>query len=131
MNDSHEPSPSSVPVLPTALDMAPSSTKPRPVVYWLKRALACNPFYLFSAALLLYGFYRISVDPDFLNREVARLVFSFTSLQFYEILLVVTAVFLARRRIWYDSTLLIILENLFLLVPFILISQAALLDKRM
>ena len=98
-------------------------------IYWLKRFLACNPFYLVSAALLLYGVYRVSVDPNFLSRETAQLVFNFTSLQFYEVLLVLTAIFLARRRIWYDSTLLVVLENGLLLVPFILISQAALIGK--
>jgi hypothetical protein len=98
---------------------------------WVKRFLACNPFYLVSAALLLYGFYRVSVDPDFLRHETAQLLFNFSSLQGYEILLVVTAIFLARRRIWYDSTLLVGLENLLVLVPFILISQAALIDSRM
>jgi hypothetical protein len=131
MNDHPEPFPSPAPVLPTLPETAPTDTEALPVSYWLKRFLACNPFYLFSAALLLYSFYRISVDPDFLNREIARLIFSFSSLQFYEVLLVVTAIFLARRQIWYDSTLLIGLENLLLLVPFILISQGALIDKRL
>ena len=45
--------------------------------------------------------------------------------------LVVTAIFLARRAVWYDSTLLVGLENLLVLVPFMLISQAALIDGRM
>src|SRR6266700_1645471 len=103
----------------------------RPLSYWLRRFLACNPFYLVSAALLLFGFYRVSVDPGFLTRETSQLIFNFTSLQFYEVLLVVTAIFLGRRRIWYDSTLLISLENMFVLVPFILVSQAALIEQRM
>ncbi len=102
----------------------------RPVSYWVKKFLACNPFYLVSAALLLYGFYLVSSDANFPGREVSQLGFNFGSLQFYEILLVVTAIFLARRRIWYDSVLLTSLENLLVLVPFILISQAALLNQR-
>src|SRR6266851_4494953 len=99
----------------------------KPLSYWLTRFLACNPFYLVSAALLLYGLYRVSDDPKFLSRETSQLAFNFTSLQFYEAILVATAIFLARRGIWYDSTLLIGLENLLVLVPFILISQAALI----
>jgi len=63
--------------------------------------------------------------------ESARLIFNFTSVQFYEILVVLTAIFLARRRIWYDSTLLVGLENLLVFVPFILISNAALIDSNM
>src|SRR5712671_3566468 len=91
-----------------------------------KRLLACNPFYLVSVALLLFACYRISLEPRLFDHEAAHLLFNFTSLQIYELLLVVTAIFLAARRIWYDSTLLVGLENLLLLVPFILISQAAL-----
>ena len=102
----------------------------RPLAYWLKKFLACNPFYLVSAALLLYGFYLVSSDANFPGREVSQLGFNFGSLQFYEVLLVATAIFLGRRRIWYDSMLLTSLENLLILVPFILISQAALINER-
>lgn len=102
--------------------LAPSR---RSISDWLKRLLACNPFYLISAALLLFGMYRLSVDPHIFRVESAQLVFNFTSLEFYELLLVGTAIVLARRRIWYDATLLVALENLFLFVPFMLVSQAA------
>jgi len=102
---------------------------PRP--HWLKRLLGCNPFYLISAALLLYGCYRVSIDSTFLKEETANLLFNFSSLQLYEILLVATAIFLAARRVWYDSTLLVGLENTLILVPFILISQAALISVGM
>lgn len=102
-----------------------------PIKYWVKRFLACNPFYLVSAALLLYGFYRVSMDANFLRGELAQLWFNFGSLQCYEVLLVLTAILLARRRIWYDSTLLVGLENLLVLVPFILLSEAALTGQVM
>lgn len=97
----------------------------------LWRFFACNPFYLLSAALLLYSFYLVSADPNFLRSEVAKLTFNLSSLQVYEILLVVTAIFLARRAVWYDSTLLVGLESLLVLVPFILVSQAALIDAKL
>lgn len=121
------------PEIPPGNEAAPFAFAPprrRPMTYWLKRLLACNPFYLSSAALLLYGLYRVSMDPSFLPTEVGQLVFNFTSLQIYELLLVVTAIVLARRCIWYDSALLLILENLLLLVPFILINQAGLIEQR-
>ncbi len=102
----------------------------RPFSYWVKRLLACNPFYLFSAALLMYGMYRISLDPHILKAESAQLIFNFTSLQVYELLLAGTAIFLARRLIWYDATLLVFLENLFVLIPFMLVSQAGLIENR-
>ncbi len=107
---------------------AESSLQPRER---LRRFFACNPFYLVSAALLLYSFYLVSADPTFLPSEVGQLWFNLGSVQLYEILLVVTAIFLARRAVWYDSTLLVGLENLLVLVPFMLISQAALIDARM
>src|SRR5262249_19442616 len=49
----------------------------------------------------------------------------------YELLLVVTAIWLARREAWYDATQLIWLENAFVFVPFILISQAGLIEKNL
>ena len=86
-----------------------------------------NPFYILSAVLLLYGFYLVSADPGHHRTETAPLTFNFSSLQIYELMAVATAIFLARRRIWYDATLLVGLENLLVLVPFILISEAALI----
>ena len=115
------------PIAPGSETIPPFSlSTSKPLSWWLRKFFACNPFYLVSAALLLYGCYRVSVDETFLNHETARLMFSFSSVQLYEILLVVVAVFLARRCLWYDSTLLVGLENLLVFVPFILISQAAL-----
>lgn len=93
-----------------------------PAGKWL---LTVNPFYLASAVMMLYGLYLVSVDTQLLGQETSQLAFNFSSLQLYECLLVVTAVVLARRRIWFDSTLLVIFENLFAVVPFILISQAS------
>lgn len=101
----------------------------RTIGYWLKRLFVCNPFYLASAALLLYGVYRVSGDPGFLTTELRELTFNFTSLQLYELLLAGTAMVLVARRIWYDATLLVVLENLLWIVPFILVSQAALIEQ--
>lgn len=129
MNEADEPNPPEVP--PTLPNQIKSTLPPPPPGnYWLKRLLACNPFYLVSVALLLYGCYRISLEPGIFGKESAHLLFNFSSLQTYELLLVITAIFLARRRIWYDSTLLVGLENLLLLVPFILLTQAALLPNK-
>jgi hypothetical protein len=127
MNEQNEAGLTPPPILSS--NPPPVFPAPKPFSYWVRRFLACNPFYLVSAAMLLFGVYRISVDPAFLTRETAQLIFNFSALQVYEILLVLTAAFLAARRIWYDSTLLVGLENLLLFVPFILISQAALIDQ--
>lgn len=127
--------PSDVPQLPEAVPplirSEPNQVGPKKSFTCVNRFLACNPFYLVSAALLLYGFYRVSIDTNFLRGELPQLLFDFSSLQLYELLVVITAIFLAHRLIWYDSTLLMSLENLLLLVPFILISQAGLIDPRL
>src|SRR5436190_19980754 len=106
--------------IPAELAAVSSSRPNRGAAYWAKRLVACNPFYLLSAALLLYGCYRISAEPELAEHNSFHLFFNFGSLQIYEMLVVITAIFLASRRIWYDSTLLIGLENLLLFVPFIL-----------
>src|SRR6266851_4670402 len=80
----------------------PSSAPPngREIMYhWTRRLLACNPAYLISAALLLYGLYRISLGPLFLTKEIAQLSFNFGSLECYEAALVVIAVLLWRLNI--------------------------------
>src|SRR5690348_5110331 len=112
-----------------------SDSNPSPVVSrndyaWLKTILAKNPFYIASAILLLYGIYRVAVDPK-LFTEISQLLFNFSSFQFYEILLTVTAIVLVRRTILYDFPLLVSIECLFVFVPFILISHASLVGASM
>ena len=132
-SEANDPNPE-IPVPPTliapttATATAPSA--PLPWGRWLRSFLASNPFYLMSAALLLFGIYRISVGPGLFGTETAQLAFNFGSLQFYEILLVGTAILLARRAVWYDATLLACVENALLFVPFILVSQAALIEQK-
>ncbi len=99
--------------------------EPKNVLKWI---FSRNPFYLFSAGLLLYAIYRLSIDPKMFASELGQLLFNFGSFQVYELLLVGTAIFLVRRKIWYDSGLLVALENFLVLVPFILISQALLIE---
>src|SRR5258705_7690670 len=96
---------------------------------WLRWIIARNPFYLLSAALLLFGVNRLSIDPGFIPGEESNLVFNFCALQVYEFLLVLVAIFLARRLIWYDSTLLIAIENGLVLVPCLLITHGTLIGR--
>ncbi|MDB6068326.1 MAG: hypothetical protein JWR26_4534 [Pedosphaera sp.] len=134
MDDVNEnPKMDALKVIPPVFPFPPLPERPVPdwpFTSWLKKFFACNPFYLLSAASLLYGVYLVSSDTRFFSREIYQLAFNFGSLQFYELLLVATAIVLARRRIWYDSVLLVGLENMLVLVPFILISQAALLGSQ-
>lgn len=79
--------------------------------WWARRLLVCNPFFLVSAALLLFAISRLSTDPGFLGGEQPKLLFNFGTLQVYGGLLVVTAVALVRRQVWYDSSLLVVVEH--------------------
>lgn len=109
---------------PTVFSLPTQATS----VHWLCRFFACNPLYLASAGLLLYGINQLSSDASLAGAEPAQITFNFAALFIYEILLVWTAILLARRAIWYDSLLLVGLENLFVLVPFSLVSRAVQLD---
>src|SRR5690606_36273049 len=91
---------------------------------WWHSLVRCNPFYLLSLLLLVYGLYQVAVDRFFMKRVVMQLLFSFGSLEVYGVMLVMTAILLARRGIWYDSTLLLFLQNLLVLIPFMLVSHA-------
>src|SRR5687768_3289580 len=102
-----------------------------PAMRWLRWIVARNPLYPLSAALLLFGINRLSTDPTFLPVEEANLFFNFTALEFYELMLVGVALFLAHRRIHYDATLLTIIENGLVFVPFILVTQAVLIGRDM
>ena len=133
MNENDQASaPPPIAANPPPMPALPVGPRPKPLSWWLRKFFACNPFYLVSAALLLYGCYRISLDAPFLSLETSRLIFNFTAMQIYEALLVLVAVFLAGRSLWCDSTLLVGLENRRnSSMPFILISQAALTDSTM
>ena len=100
-----------------------------PIRSFWKTLVRCIPFYLFSALLLLYGVYRASIDPAFLSTEARQVIFNFSSIEIYGLMLVGTVTFLARHKIFYDATLLYFIENVLVLIPFILISQAVFLDS--
>lgn len=91
--------------------------------------LARNPFYILSALLLLLGIRLLSGDSRIFTTETPQLVFNFSSFEFYETLLAGTAILLARRKIWYDSGLLLGIETMFVFVPLILVSQALLISN--
>jgi hypothetical protein len=78
---------------------------------WMRAALARNPFYILSALLLLYSMRLLSTDSRIFAGETPQLFFNFSAFEFYELLLTGTAIVLAGKMIWYDSGLLIGVEN--------------------
>src|SRR5260221_13460831 len=113
---------------PGSVDQADARRLPIEAPAWLKRIIAGNPFYLLSAGLLLYGINQLTTDPKLVGAEFSMLRFNFCALVIYEILLVTTAIALARRGVWYDALLLVGMANLFIIVPFSLISRAVYLN---
>ena len=95
----------------------------------MKRIIARNPFYLISAGLLLYGINQLTTDPKLVGAELSMLRFNFCALIIYEIMLITTAITLSRRGIWYDALLLVGLANVFIIVPFSLITRAVQLNS--
>lgn len=115
-------------MLPPTPDRTTGPDSARTALDWLRRLLVCNPLFLGSAALLLFALNRLSVDPGFLEREEAKLLFNFTALEGYEILVVATALLLSRRALWYDSALLVVLDQGLALAPFLLVTQGVMID---
>ncbi len=94
-----------------------------------RKLLACNPFYLISAAFLLYGLgHAVNATLDHHNElenllvEPMEFLMHYATPEVYGLLLVGTAVFLCRRKVWYDSTLLVVLAMVFLPVSAILLN---------
>lgn len=112
-----------------SLPSSPQSSQPSPLSALARRFLACNPFYLASAGVLLWGVNRLSLEPKLTGGESTQILINFTALFAYEILLVLTAILLARRAIWEDALVLVGLENLFVMIPFSLLSRAVQLNE--
>lgn len=125
MQDSISPAPATQPTQPTAREIVASLQS------LFKRIMAGNPFYLASAGLLLYGINQLTTDSKLVGSEFPMLRFNFCALFLYEIMLVGTAILLIRRRIWYDALLLFGLTNVFVIVPFSLISRAVFLSSHL
>ena len=90
-----------------------------------KFILTCNPYFLASLILLLSGIAYIGVDNAIQFTE-HKMLYSFFSIQTYELLAVFTSVYLFRKGVLYDSVFLIFIGALLLFLPFIQLQQAVL-----
>lgn len=101
-------------------------TSLRRLIGWI---VAGNPFYPLSAVLVLLGVFLLSGEEEFFGSETRQLVFNMAAVQIYGLLMVATAIYLNQKQIVYDAVLLAALVSLPILVPFVLISQAASLGR--
>jgi hypothetical protein len=93
--------------------MTEISPTPRPT-FW--RAISDrNPFYLLSAACMLFGCTALANSSSWSPIKLNRLLILTATLNFYEFLLIGLGIFLiARRGLRRDGTILLILETFFL-----------------
>ena len=94
-----------------------------------KFILTCNPWFLSSAVMLLYGIYQVRVDKIFLDSEELEVLFSFFTLQVYEAMALFSAWYFLRRKLSYDAVFLIVVVGILSLIPFLNLSQALHLEN--
>src|SRR3954463_14980154 len=73
-----------------------------------------NPFYLLSAACMLFGVFALNGSLDWSPIGLRRLLTMIVTLNLYELAVIGLAVFLMRRDIRRDAMLLLIVEAFFL-----------------
>ena len=83
-----------------------------------KFIVTCNPWFLSSAVMLLYGIYQVRVDKIFLDSEELEVLFSFFTLQIYEAMALFSAWFFLKRKLSYDAVFLIVVVGILSLIPF-------------
>lgn len=94
-----------------------------------KFIVTCNPWFLSSAVMLLYGIYQVRVDKIFLDSEELEVLFSFFTLQIYEAMAIFSAWFFLKRKLSYDAVFLIVVVGILSLIPFLNLSQALHLEN--
>ena len=92
---------------------------------WLQQFINFNPFFIASALMILLGMALVVNDDSLFSSEgPSSLIFSLASVELYQVCLVLAAAYLAKRLIHYDSLLLLVIEFVFLVIPFILLTVA-------
>jgi hypothetical protein len=90
--------------------------------------MVCNPLLLLSPLCLLYGIYRAVMAPNLFSNDSSNTIFNFISLASYVLLVCVTSTLLARKGIVPDTTMLLLLNGLLFVSPFILIAHGVFLE---
>ena len=90
--------------------------------------MVCNPLLLLSPLCLLYGIYRAVIAPTLFATDTGNTIFNFLALAIYVLMVCVTSTLLARKRIVPDTVMLLILNALLFVSPFILIAHGVFLE---
>jgi hypothetical protein len=106
---------------------APEISRPLPARV-LSAVMVCNPLLLLSPLCLLYGIYRAVVAPNLFATDTANTIFNFVALACYVLMVCVTSTLLARRGIIPDTVMLLLLNGLLFVAPFILIAHGVFLE---
>jgi hypothetical protein len=94
----------------------------------LSAVMVCNPLLLLSPVCLLYGIYRAVVAPTLFATDTDNTIFNFLALAIYVLMVCVTSTLLARKRIVPDTVMLLLLNGLLFVAPFILIAHGVFLE---
>lgn len=97
----------------------------------LATVMVCNPLLLLSPMFLLYGIYKAVTAPALFVDDTSNTLFNFIALALYVLAVCVTATLLARKRIIADATMLLLLQALLFVSPFILIAHGVFIDNHM
>ncbi|HEY6228477.1 MAG TPA: hypothetical protein VI282_15265 [Verrucomicrobiae bacterium] len=90
--------------------------------------MVCNPLLLLSPMCLLYGIYRAVIAPNLFATDAGNTIFNFIALALYVLMVCVISTLLARRKILPDTIMLLLLNGLLFVAPFILIAHGVFLE---
>ncbi|MCM8537398.1 MAG: hypothetical protein NE334_15770 [Lentisphaeraceae bacterium] len=97
---------------------------------WKRLIITCNPWFLSSAVLLLLGIYNVQMDENFISTEESEVLFSFFTLQIYEVMALGSTWYFMKKFFHHDAVLLIIIVSILSLIPYLNLSQAIHLDDQ-
>ncbi|MCM8532257.1 MAG: hypothetical protein NE330_13935 [Lentisphaeraceae bacterium] len=98
---------------------------------WQRLIITCNPWFLSSAVLLLLGIYNVQMDENFISTEESEVLFSFFTLQIYEVMALASTWYFMKKYFHHDAVLLIIIVAILSLIPYLNLSQAIHLEDQM
>jgi hypothetical protein len=106
---------------------APEESRPLPARI-AAAVMVCNPLLLLSPICLLYGIYRAVVAPNLFASDTDNTIFNFIALALYVLMVCVTSTLLARKQIIPDTIMLLLLNALLFVSPFILVAHGVFLE---